>query len=166
MTRPSSTSSSEPCSPADRIPSRNWIALLVSVGAVFVVLCATFEVAYRMIGHLPEVKDDKSRWAYERKKAALSERPLVLIGDSRLQMGVDLEVFRTANSSSQVFQLAIAGGLSCLPLLADLASDDSFAGVVVCGLNSEWLGPEMQWVQIGYVDHYKRRFSPSDMANN
>ncbi|WP_445371570.1 hypothetical protein ACH518_01275 [Methylomonas sp. HW2-6] len=92
-----------------------------------VLLLAVVELRLRQIGFQPTVQDSKELWAAQRGKAALlGKRALVLVGDSRMQLGMDLDVL-AAETGLMPVQLAIDGS-EFLPVLADLARDPAITG--------------------------------------
>src|SRR4051812_27796643 len=122
---PSSISSSSP--PLPRCP---WWAVLA--GALFActafISLMEFALAQRRVS--PTIVDSKALWVEERARAsALGERALVLVGASRMQLDVDLDVLRRRTRLEPV-QLAI-DGTSFMPILAGLAADPSFRGSVI-----------------------------------
>ena len=79
---------------------------------------------------MPSVRDSKELWATARSEAVLlGDRALILVGDSRMQLDIDLDIL-AANTGLTPVQLAIDGS-EFLPMLADLAADDSIKGHVL-----------------------------------
>jgi len=87
----------------------------------------------RMLGNMPGVRDDASLWGLMRTRANAPDA-LVLIGDSRMQL--DIDVARLSQLSDRpVVQLAI-DGQTYLPVLRDLADDPNFRGTVLVAANN------------------------------
>ena len=149
---PSSTSSSERTWPQGR-----WARLFaLALGAT--VLCAGWiELGLRLRGFQPAVQDSPQAWAEQRERApALGPDALALVGASRIQLALDLDVLR-ARTGLEPVQLAVDGG-SFVPLLADLAADPTFRGRVLVDYTDqaiaegdgehrvrEWLAEARDW---------------------
>jgi hypothetical protein len=96
--------------------------------AVLGVIALEWRLAAR--GVETTVLDSADLWARERERAsALSERALIVIGASRIQLGLDLDVLR-AELGYEPVQLAIDGG-EFPAVLQDLAHDTRVRGAVL-----------------------------------
>ncbi|MCL7486956.1 MAG: hypothetical protein M8357_02130 [Desulfobulbaceae bacterium] len=145
---PSSTSSSK-----QRRGYDGWLrSLAVGLLAALVILSA-WEAFWRGAGFAPVIEDDLGIWTLKRRNVQKGDgRTAVLLGSSRMQLDVDPQVFHEATGVETVM-LAIDGS-SPLPVLADLAADHSFAGLVLCSLLPQWLadgsadqGRSAKWVR-------------------
>src|SRR5262245_53320460 len=87
---PSSTSSSERDVPRRRFGAMLAVALVLTAG-----LTAAWELRVRSRGFDAGLDDDPDLWAAARRRVddalAAGERPLVLIGDSRMLFDADLD---------------------------------------------------------------------------
>lgn len=121
---PSSISNS-----SDRLPKpAAKRAFLVGLAVAFLLLTVV-ELRLRQIGFRPTVQDSKELWAAERGKAALlGDQALILVGDSRMQLDMDLDAL--AATGLTPVQLAIDGS-EFLPVLADLAQDPEITGTIL-----------------------------------
>lgn len=126
-----------------------WLPLL---GAALLTLCLgilLFEVRLAALGYQPTARDTPARWVAERARAAaLGERALILVGASRFQVGLDLDVLRRETGLEPV-QLAIDGSAGG-PVLENLARDPAIRGTILFdyygyGLGSD--GAAAKWVQ-------------------
>ena len=106
---------------------RTWLAALLAAA----VALGALERFWRVRGYQPTVRDRPELWALWRDRANNDPRALVLIGSSRFQTGVDPELLGRELPGRHVSLLAISGA-SPLPVLAELAQDESFRGSVVC----------------------------------
>lgn len=132
---PSSTSSS-----SDRIPRTGVLVSLIVSVVLSLVVIGLFELRMRQVGITPDVSDTKELWASERARAsALGDRALILVGDSRMQLDVDLATLAAATGLQPV-QLAIDGS-QYLPVLEDLADDPEVTGTVLVGAETSKLQP-------------------------
>lgn len=87
----------------------------------------------RMLGNMPGVRDDTALWGLARSRANNPDA-LVLIGDSRMQLDIDVGKL-SALSGKPVIQLAI-DGQTYAPVLQDLADDPRFRGTVLVAANN------------------------------
>lgn len=84
---------------------------------------------------VPLPKDDAKLWSYHRRRVA-TESSVVLIGSSRIQIGFDQRRYAQLTGNNTI-QLAIVGQ-SPIPILRNLAEDESFKGTVISDF-SEYL---------------------------
>ena len=88
---------------------------------------AAFEWELGRLGYVANASESDARWLHERARASqLGPRALILVGASRIQLGLDLEVLRKETGLEPV-QLALDGS-GGIPLLAGLARDPSIKG--------------------------------------
>jgi len=127
MTAPSSTSSS-------RAPDAPWRAIWLATAIVLLAAVIVCEVALRGLGFSPSVRDTATVWSFERRRAT-SEDALVLLGDSRMQLGVDPAVL-SEQLGRPVIQLSI-NSANPMPILEDLAQDEGFTGEVWVSTRAE-----------------------------
>ena len=134
---------------------RTWLlaALLV------VALLGSYELYWRSRGFVPAISDDADLWGLARSRVR-AEDPgeVVLVGASRLQLGIDPALFAEVYGRKPV-QLSVDGS-SCIPVLQDLSLDEHFRGLVICEV-SPWtfftgLDP-VAGKQAEYVRHYEQR---------
>jgi len=104
-----------------------WFSLLVG-GLLSLGLLTGWELFWRGRAYEPTLTDTEALWCRERK--AVGTRAVVIVGSSRLQAGIDPQVMSRVLGGTNVVQLAI-NGANALPVLRDLAADESFAGTVV-----------------------------------
>lgn len=77
-----------------------------------------------------DVLDTKERWIHERARASrLGKRALILVGRSRFQLGLDLDVLRK-DSGLEPVQLAVDGA-SVIPVLKGLVDDPAVSGTIM-----------------------------------
>ncbi len=125
-----STSSSN-----DRLPQANWIAIWLGILVVIFSIIAYFEWHIRDLGWSPSVVDSPDLWVEQRKKAsALGDKALILVGASRMQLDMDIQVLREKTKLEPI-QLAI-DGTSYLPVLENLANDPQITGTVLVSVNA------------------------------
>lgn len=129
---------------------RTWSATLLAAGIALI----CWEVFWRLQGFSPTITDDWRYWAALRREASDGGADVAaLVGASRIQLGLNPEVFASATGLDPVM-LAIDGS-SPLPVLADLARDPHFNGTVICSLTpmflaepSDKFGRAEEWVRL------------------
>lgn len=149
----SSTSNS-----SDRLPRQDLKQSFLIGTLIGVLLLTVVELRLRQIGFQPTVQDSKELWATERSKAVLlGKQALILVGDSRMQLDVDLDVLAATTGLTPV-QLAIDGS-EFLPVLADLAADESITGTVLVS-GDVWKLVEKQHTDRAneWIDFYHREY--------
>jgi len=128
---PSSTSNSK-----ERAPSGSWVGIWILALGLFLLLATGMEVALRVDGFVPTIRQTPAFWAFHRRRAD-SARPgrrvLTLVGQSRMDLDIDLPVLTAELPHREVVQLAIPG-MNPIPVLRDLAEDSAFSGDVVVSL--------------------------------
>lgn len=97
----------------------------VAIGVVVLVL-GVWEVVLRSAGFPAEATPEV--WSIARARAAGGVP--VLVGSSRMQADIDLDVWVEVTGGARPAQLASAGG-PALPYLEDLAADEGVTGLVV-----------------------------------
>jgi hypothetical protein len=126
----SSTSSSD-----QRLPHAEWGKILLGAMILFVAFVGVMELRLAARGFRPTVIDSEARWLKQRERASdLGSRALVLVGASRMQLDVDLDVLRRETGLEPV-QLAIDGS-DFSPVLEGLADDPSIRGTVLVDYNN------------------------------
>ena len=127
------------------------------VGGLLLSLAAT-EARLRWMGYTPSVIDDRALWSYHRQSIEGADgKTLVLLGGSRMQLGVSLETLRSSGTRQRVAQLAVDGTFP-LAALRDLAEDSQFSGLVLCSLLEPAFEPQNWDGQQPWVEYYRREF--------
>ncbi len=103
---------------------------------VLVVLCVVgWESFWRAQDFVPSLSDDAMLWSRARQQATdLGADAVVLVGSSRMQMGIHRETFARATGWAPPVQLALVRGPS-VPVLRHLADDEAFRGTVICEIS-------------------------------
>ncbi len=124
-----------------RVPKIRWQILLSGL-ILFTVFVAAMEVRLAIRGIRPTAVDNDAAWIRERARASsLGDHALILIGASRMQTDIDLDVLRIRTGLEPV-QLAIDAS-SFIPILAGLAKDPAIRGtVIVSFMDSTLTTPE------------------------
>lgn len=113
-----------------RLQRLAWKPILIGAFLLFITFITIMELRLAAKGFHRSVTDSEMLWLRERFRASnLGERALILIGGSRIQLGIDLDVLRQKTELEPV-QLAI-DGTPPLPILESLARDPSIHGTII-----------------------------------
>lgn len=185
---PSSTSSSEPVTPAvnferpgfvrltasDRpgvaqpvperdIPMQPWGRVFVVALVLFLLLMAGWEAYWRNFGVQPGYRNSNGQWAQQRRRIDNGEGgKTVLLGASRVLFDVQLPVWEQITGERPI-QLAMEG-TSPVPMLEDLAADPDFTGRLLVGV-----APDIFFSGFAYrgeVVPYYHKQGPSQRSGN
>jgi hypothetical protein len=98
---------------------------------MIVLIAGTWEVVVQTRGLAGTAVDDTPElWIRERERAAsLGDDAVILVGASRMQMGMDLRTMQAHTRRTPV-QLAVSAS-PFMPILAHLAADDRITGTVI-----------------------------------
>ena len=118
-----STSSSEA-----PLPTSSWIYTWVFAGILTGLALGVWETFWRGRGFVPSVVEDNAAWIIAR--LGVRSESTVLVGSSRMQSGVDPEVWGFEADGRKPVQLAKLG-TSPIPVLEDLAGQRSYTGLAV-----------------------------------
>jgi len=128
---------------------------------LFLALLAALEVVARGAGYHPTVPDSKALWAMQRDAVrANGPESVVLLGGSRMQLGVDPAIFQDALGGRSVFMLAI-DGKAPMATLEQFAEDDTFRGTVVCSLAVGYVSPTAWDNQSDFLEDWRKEWSSS-----
>jgi len=155
MTAPLSTSSSN-----TTFNQQEW--LLALLGSTFFVLAIVlfFEHNLRTMGWRPTLVDSPELWTQERTKASkLGSEALILVGASRIQLGLDLHKLEEISSKTPI-QLAIDGA-NVFAVLKSLADDPRVMGPIILDINESSLETllvkDKSWDWVEAYQHKKQQ---------
>lgn len=117
------------------IPEINWKPALLLAVSLMVIGIIVWEYNARVIwGYEPEAYiDNNGLWAIQRRLIDESdENSVAIIGASRILFDFDLDTYEQATGVRPI-QLALAG-TNPRPILADLAKDEDFNGLLFIGI--------------------------------
>jgi len=164
----SSTSNFE-LSPGAPAAVRNTAALqrrnLLIVAALLLLMLVGWELQMRQLGLRPgDLDDGPDDWVHERRKVDAGPRDsIVIIGDSRMLFGTDLDAFERM-AGRRPIQLALPAA-NPQPFLRDLAEDPHFAGLLVIGTAENSFFRRGGARQAAALDYLPRQ-SPSQRAGH
>ncbi len=143
---------------------RVWLATWLVAAFAFAALFGAWEGLWRLRGFVPSVTDDATLWAATRR-GLMNEDPeeVVILGSSRIQLGINPDALVAATGWRRPVQLAIAMG-SSVPVLRHLA-DEGFRGRVICEVNPRIFFEakrSLDWVIGSYLRKY-RSLTASDI---
>ncbi len=143
-----------------------WLRTWLVAAGLIVTLLAGWECTLRGLGYRPTVVDDKALWAAQRERVYSdgNEKTVVLLGDCRMQLGSVPQVLAEQFPGHRVVQLAVEQ-TSPVATLRDLAADERFDGVVICGLNARLLCEDLWDTQQPYVDYYHNKYTLNEKLN-
>lgn len=140
-----------------RLPHLAWRPILLGAVLMFVAFVAAMELRLAAKGFRPTVVDSEALWQAERARARrLGERALIIVGASRIQLGLNLSVLRRLTGLEPV-QLAI-DGTPALPVLEGLTRDPRIRGTVLMDYYDNMLEREGNQVR---SRTYEERFEQS-----
>lgn len=152
---PSSISSSE------SKPAQRWGRVWLIAAIIAAVIVAGFEYHWRALGYRPNIRDSAQLWSIQRDRVYAGSRiPLVLLGASRIEFGIDMKELADLLPRYKPVMLAQNAHYP-LAVLRDLANDDHFHGVVLCDIESNGLNRLYFGHQQPLVDYYHTQWSPS-----
>jgi hypothetical protein len=140
-------------------PEGPWLKTWLLTAALVLTLLAGWEITLRRLGHRPTVIDDMALWATQRARVYSdgAEKPVVLLGDCQMQLGLVPQVLAEQFSGRPVVQLAVPE-TSPVAVLRDLAQDQRFSGDIICEVSARLLCTDMWDTQQPYVDYYHAKF--------
>lgn len=116
------------------IPSAHWRAVGLMTLLIVCVFFACWEAFWRSEDYGPSYEATKELWTLNREKVGRGQGDqTVTVGSSRILFDFDLDMWRQAMGGERPTALAIAGK-GPLPVLHDLAMDESFKGTLICGV--------------------------------
>ncbi len=150
---PSSTFSSDRC-----LPQVQWLWITGLSILLLFTAAGALEWALSELGYHPNSKDSSAKWIKERERASkLGDRALILVGASRILLGLDLDVLRSETGLEPV-QLALDGSAGG-PVLAGLANDPSIRGTVLVDYYDHAIGAKG-----GAAENMQHRYEESHGA--
>jgi len=113
---------------------------------------------------MPTVVDDVQLWCIERGQV-YEQHSLIMVGESRIQLGIDSQVIRDRLPHHNVVQLAL-DGRNPIATLIDLCEDPKVDGTVLCSLNTQMIMNRQSWqAQREYVQRFRDGLSVNTWMN-
>lgn len=139
---------------------RGWLLVWVLVLLIAALALGAVELFWRSHGYQPTIIDSKALWSIQRDRVDQVDNPLVLLGASRTEYGIDPAVLADALPGYTPIMLAI-NGHHPIAILRQLAVDQDFHGSVLVDIDTEGLRREIWNNSEAWVDYYRHRWSPS-----
>ncbi|MEO8671987.1 MAG: hypothetical protein ABI411_11780 [Tahibacter sp.] len=141
--------------------NRRWLLIGVVTMLLGAAIATGVEFGWRSQGYVPNVIDSMQLWSQQRDRVyATDKTPLVMLGASRIEFGVDMPRMRALLPGHEPVMLALNGRYP-LAALEDLANDADFHGTVICDLEPNGMLREFRSMQRPYVDYYHRQWTPN-----
>jgi hypothetical protein len=134
--------------------------------ALTAIMLGGLEIVYRYHGHRPTISDDLPLWAYHRSRVYgdAFTRPVVCLGDCRMQLGFMPALLENRFLGRRVEQLAVYE-TSPMATLRDLAEDRRFHGLILCELTEREFCDDVWETQQDHVEFYHRQYNLNFMLN-
>lgn len=146
------------------IPTAHWRAVGLMTVLIVCLFFAGWEAYWRSQDYGPSFENTADMWAKERAKVGSNGKDeTVIVGASRILFDLDLDMWQQEFPGPRPIELAVVG--TCpLPVLHDIADDESFTGTVLCGVTEVifFLPPDAPpSVEVAeFVEHY-HNWSPA-----
>ena len=116
------------------VPEVRWSGAALIATVLFAVGLAGWEAFWRSEQFVPSYRNSDSQWA-EMRRVLDRDIPgtTVFIGSSRTMFDIDQPAWREETGTETTVQLALEGS-NPLPVLADIAADEDFRGLLVVGI--------------------------------
>ena len=136
------------------VSARGWTKTWVFALGLVLVCLSSWEGLWRHKGFVPLLNDDAGLWAATRGQVE-DHNPyaVVLVGTSRMQLGIHVEAFRQT-TGTQAVQLAMNAEVPIV-VLRHFSQETAFRGVIVCDIKADWFyveavaGKAAEWID-GY----------------
>lgn len=147
--------------PATRLIAIGWLVFLLVLSGMF-----AWELRMRSLGLVAgDLDDSNAHWAVERRRIAAGNYDgVVIAGSSRILFDTDLDIWKEMTGLRPI-QLALPG-TSPRPVLADLAADPQFKGLLVVGVTPEFFFSDRTSTEFTGVFDYWKIESPSERVGH
>ncbi len=115
------------------IPTAHWQGASLLTLVLVIGFMVFWETYWRAEGYEPSYEDTKDLWAARRAEVGPGKENFVLIGSSRMNFDVDLNMWEQDFGGRRPIMLA-RPGVGPRHYLTDLANEESFDGTVICGV--------------------------------
>jgi hypothetical protein len=123
-----------------RAPCLRWRRVILLALAFSACSVGALELNLRGHGYLPNVSGSMDLWHFWRQRVYRSDgKVVVFLGSSRIAADISIETLECLLPGYRFVQLGISGTESPIGLLADLADDPRFTGIVVCEVDTPLL---------------------------
>ncbi len=131
-----------------------WLGVLLLVGGGL----SIYEWSLSRAGYQPSVETSKDLWSWRRMQADNHDKAIVLLGASRMQLGLNTRIMRHELPDYRILPLVINGQYP-MATLQSLAADKDFSGIVLMSFMAQMLEPRYADMQQAYNDYYQNQAS-------
>lgn len=165
---PLSTFSSDIAPLSRPIPPGRWLLATASAVALLLAFIAFMETSLSARGFDTTIIDSDALWLKQRQEVSdLGAKALILVGASRIQLDLDLDVLR-AHTKLVPVQLAVDGS-SFTPVLDGLAKDVRVTGTLLVGYQDDEINSTEKHDRAAYLEkaweQYNSRAKLPDFAS-
>ena len=144
--------------PLSTSSSKSWVYTWVAVIILVTSVIGVYEFWLSKNNHIASVENSRELWSWNRRLARSNPDAVVLVGASRIQLGIDTDVMRALLPDKDIIPLAINGAYPMATLKA-LAEDESFVGVVIVSFVAQMLEPLYEFQQQDHNEYFEHRAS-------
>lgn len=144
---------------------KKWLSIFLFTFLAVGLLLGVNEYLLKKARHINTIVSDSDLWAIERERLdELNERDIVLIGASRMQVDIDLQVMQRMFPEKKIIQLALSGRGSSLPVLEDILMHSKFKGTIIIDESQASLADSVSQ-QDEVVQYFHRGYSLDKKLN-
>jgi len=144
----------------------NWLNIWLLTPALLLVGIFINEVLLRQAKHQASITSNADLFCdvYSQIKQ-LGAYDIVLLGASRMQTGLDLQVFQKKFPNRKSILLAQSGKGTSYPVLEDIVNNSDFKGIVIIDETEQTLISQ-DYDQKGFINHCHNNFSVNRQLNH
>lgn len=144
----------------------NWLKIWLLTPALLLVGISINELLLRQARHEPSITSNADLFCnvYSQIKK-LGANDLILLGASRMQTGIDLNVVQKQFPERKSILLAQSGKGTSYPVFEDIVKNSDFKGIVIIDETEQTLISQ-NYDQKGFVDHCHSNFSLNRQLNH
>jgi len=134
-----------------------WLTWLLSAWLLLLSI-GWYESLLSSKGFMPSIEVNQDLWSWNRRQAGDQSNAIVLVGASRIQLGLDTKVLRSELVDKEIVPLAINGQYP-MATIKGLAADETFNGLVLMSFMAQMLEPQYEEMQAEYNQYYTQKSS-------
>lgn len=147
------------------VKMKKWAKIFITTLIGLMLILGLNEILLTKANHLRSIVSDADLWAIEREKVNdLSNKDILLLGASRMQVDLDLDVMHEYFPEKKIIQLALSGLGCSFPVFKDLVENTGFDGIVLIDETQMSLA-KTNSDQQKVIDHYYHKYSWDRKAN-
>lgn len=138
--------------------SQSWWLTWLLATVILVIVIGGYETYLVKRGFNPSVEVTRDLWSVNRKAVQNNSDAVVMLGASRIQLGLNTAVMQARLPDKDIVPLAINGQYP-MATLKSLAEDQSFNGLVVMSFMAQMLEPQYVDMQQDYNQYFQQKSS-------